>query len=87
MSSMVVAVQEVEPVALDAWAEGRMVYVRLTDGRVFGFPADRYRILSRATDEQLRAVRVEVNGCALRWEELDEDLTVRGAVEGRFQLP
>ena len=24
---------------------------------------------------------------ALRWEELDEDITVRGIIEGRFQLP
>jgi hypothetical protein len=23
----------------------------------------------------------------LRWEEIDEDITVRGIVEGRFQLP
>lgn len=77
----------VEPVALRAWAEGRMIYVELHDGRCVGFPADRFRILAQATDEQLAKVRVEVNGYALRWEELDEDLTVPGIVAGRFQLP
>jgi hypothetical protein len=76
-----------EPVALRAWVQGRLVFVELTDGRVVGFPADRYRILHGATDEQLRGVKLELNGTALRWEELDEDLTVAGVVAGRFQLP
>ena len=77
---------EIEPVALKAWAEKRMIFLELTDGRVFGFPADRFRILSQASDEQLKEVRLEVGGHALRWEELDEDLTVAGVVAGRFQL-
>ena len=28
-----------------------------------------------------------MDGAALRWDEIDEDITVRGIVEGRFQLP
>jgi hypothetical protein len=76
-----------EPAAVRAWSEGRMIYLELADGRIFGFPADRFRILSQATEEQLSRVRVELNGFALRWEELDEDLTVPGVVTGRFQLP
>ena len=76
-----------EPAALRAWADGRMVYMELTDGRVVGFPAARFKLLSRASDEQLKKVTVEVNGFALRWEELDEDITVPGVVAGRFQLP
>ena len=32
-------------------------------------------------------VVLELNGYALRWEELDEDITVPGVVAGRFQLP
>ena len=77
----------VEPTALRTWAEGRMIYVELHDGRIVGFPADRFRILAAATDEQLAEVQLEVNGYALRWEELDEDITVPGVVAGRFQLP
>ena len=38
-------------------------------------------------DEQLKAVTLRLNGFALRWEELDEDLTVPGVVAGNFQLP
>ena len=78
---------EIEPVAIKAWAENRMVYLELTDGRIIGFPADRYRILSQASEDQLKQVQIEVDGYALRWEELDEDLTVAGVMAGRFQLP
>jgi hypothetical protein len=76
-----------EPVALRAWAAGRMIHMELTDGRIFAFPAARFKRLKSATDEQLKGVTVEVNGYALRWEELDEDITVPGVVAGHFQLP
>ncbi len=78
---------ETESVAIRAWASGRLVFVELTDGRQIAFPADRFRILSGATDEQLKAVQLRLNGAALRWEALDEDITVRGIVAGHFQLP
>lgn len=78
---------ETEPVAIRAWAEKRIIFLELTDGRIFGFPADRFRILSQASEEQLKDVQLEVGGHALRWENLDEDLTVAGVVAGRFQLP
>jgi hypothetical protein len=64
-----------------------VVFLELTDGRIFGFPADRFRILRAASDEELKQVSLELNGHALRWEALDEDITVNGVVAGRFQLP
>jgi hypothetical protein len=76
-----------EPLAVRAWAENRHIYLELADQRIFGFPASRFKRLKDATDEQLAAVKIEVNGYALRWEELDEDLTVPGVVAGHFQLP
>jgi hypothetical protein len=78
---------EVEPTALRAWVDGRTVYLELVDGRIFGFPADRFRVLSAASNEELQEVRLELNGYALRWEKLDEDITVPGVVAGHFQLP
>ncbi len=77
----------VEAAAVRALVDGRTVFVELHDGRIVGFPASRFRILAAATDAQLAKVRVELNGYALRWEELDEDITVPGIVAGRFQLP
>jgi hypothetical protein len=77
---------ETEPMGVRAWAEGRTVFIELTDGRIFGFPADRFRILSAATDAELKAVSLRLNGYALRWETLDEDITVPGVVAGHFEL-
>ena len=31
--------------------------------------------------------KFRLDGMALRWDDLDEDITVRGIVEGHFQLP
>src|SRR5260370_40595674 len=41
-----------EPAALRAWAVSRTIYVELHDGRIVGFPADRFRILAAATESQ-----------------------------------
>jgi hypothetical protein len=84
---MTITAVESEPAALRAWAEGRMIFLELTDGRIVGFPADRFQILSAASETELKAVAIELNGYALRWDNLDEDLTVAGVVAGRFQLP
>jgi len=73
--------------AIKAWTEERTVYIELVDGRTIGFPADRFKILKEASAEQLKEVKLRLNGQALRWENLDEDLTVEGIIEGRFQLP
>ena len=77
---------DVEPAALRVWVEKRLIFLELTDGRILGFPADRFKILKSAADEELRAVRLELAGHALRWEALDEDISVPGVVAGRFQL-
>ncbi|GBD92016.1 hypothetical protein BMS3Abin04_02749 [bacterium BMS3Abin04] len=76
-----------EPAAINVSVKGRTVYIELIDGRIIGFPADRFKILSKATNSQLKEVKIRLNGFALRWEKLDEDITVRGIVAGNFQLP
>ena len=74
-----------EPLAVRAWAEGRTIFLELTDGRIFGFPADRFRLLSQASDAGLKKVSLRLSGYALRWENLDEDITVPGVVAGHFE--
>ena len=79
--------ETIEPAAMRAWTEKRTIYLELTDGRIIGFPADRFKLLSQASDEALQEVSIRLNGYALRWESLDEDITVPGVVAGNFQLP
>ncbi len=76
-----------EPAAIRAWAQSRTVFVELTDGRIIGFPAARFRRLSKATAAQLKKVSLRLDGYALRWDALDEDITVPGIVAGHFELP
>ena len=76
-----------EVLAKRAWAEGRMVFLELTDGRIFGFPAERFKRLREASDTELKEVSVRLDGYALRWETLDEDITVSGVVVGHFEIP
>jgi Protein of unknown function (DUF2442) len=78
---------EIEPTATRVWVEERTVFIELVDERIFGFPADRFKILASASDGDLQEVQLELHGHALRWEKLDEDISVPGVVAGHFQLP
>ena len=84
---MSTAATELDPRAIRAWVEERIVFIELADSRQIGFPAARFRLLADASDDALAQVELCLNGTVLRWEELDEDITVRGIVEGRFQMP
>jgi len=78
---------KVEPAAIKAWSEGRNIFIELTDKRIIGFPADSFKILKSASEEQLKEVEIRLNGYALRWESIDEDITIPGILAGNFQLP
>jgi hypothetical protein len=86
-TTIVETAKSVEPAALRVWVERRTIFLELTDGRIIGFPADRFRILKNAPDEKLKEVTLRLDGYAMRWESLDEDITVPGVVAGNFQLP
>ncbi len=66
------------------WVTDRFVWLEFSDGRKSGFPACRYPILANAPQSLLEKVQLRVQGLALRWEELDEDIWVEDAVNGRF---
>jgi hypothetical protein len=78
---------EFEFVATRVWVVNRIVFMELTDGRQIGFPAARFTRLAAATDDQLAQVVLRLGGSAMRWDDLDEDITVTGAALGRFQAP
>ena len=81
------SITELEHCATRVWVTGRIVFIELTDGRQIGFPAARFKLLRDASEDQLKQVTLRANGTALRWEELDEDISVSGIVQGHFQLP
>jgi hypothetical protein len=61
--------------ATRAWAEDRRIFLELSDGRVLGFPADRFKLLKVASMAALAELSLRLDGTALRWEKLDEDIT------------
>lgn len=88
MSSTVInKPKELQASAVNVWVKERMVYLELADYRIIAFPADRFKILKQASEEQLQKVELRLDGTALRWDELDEDITVNGIINGHFQLP
>jgi hypothetical protein len=74
----------IETVAARCWVEARRVWLELADGRRVSFPASKYPLLARAPENLLQKVQLRLNGLALRWEDLDEDIWVDDAVCGRF---
>lgn len=66
--------------------KNRIVYIELSDFRIIGFPADRFKILKSASEEELNQVKLRLNGKALRWDNLDEDISFKGILLGHFQL-
>lgn len=53
-----------------------LMWVTLNDGRVIGVPLAWYPRLLNASAEQLD--KVELSPSGLHWDEIDEDLSVRG---------
>ena len=50
----------------------------------FVFLPSNNKKLAKATDKQLSNVELICDGTGLHWEELDEDLSVSGILDGRF---
>jgi len=76
-----------ETTATRCRVEGRRVCLELADGWFVSFPAAKYPLLADAPQNLLEKVKLRLNGLALRWEELDEDILVDDAVCGRFPRP
>jgi hypothetical protein len=66
------------PVSLE-FRDG-LLLVTLKDGRVIGTPLEWYPRLNNATPEQLE--NYELWAFGIHWEELDEDLSIDGMLQG-----
>lgn len=75
-----VNVQDYEERAKSVEFDAETMYVYLVDGRVVRVPFDTYERLRNATPAQREVYRVFAGGRGLRWDEIDEDLSVPGLV-------
>ena len=64
--------------AVDVRFSRTMVSVRLADGREVGVPLEWFPKLRDATQAQRAHWRLIGRGVGIRWEDLDEDLSVEG---------
>ena len=65
-------------IAADVWLNNDMLYVRLMDGRELGVPLEWFPRLRQAGEAQRNDWRLIGDGMGIRWEELDEDISVAG---------
>ena len=72
------------PQAVWCWIDDGRVYIELADERTISFPASKFPCLAAAPSEMLQQVTLRVQGRALRWEALDEDIWVGDILAGRF---
>ena len=80
------ASRSIQTVATSAYFDisSREVVIEFNNGAKFIFPADKGQGLQNATDEQLADIQIFPSGTALRWEDLDVDLSIPHLMEGIF---
>ena len=61
--------------------DAEKMWVELEDGRTLGIPLQWFPRLLHGTPEQRAQLRISSVG--LHWEELDEDISIAGLLEGR----
>ena len=66
------------PRVVDAVFTKGMMRVQLSDGREISVHVDRFERLRKATPAQRNNWRPIGKGIGIHWEELDEDISVRG---------
>ena len=66
--------------AVKSWIDNGNIYVKLDNGKEAFLPIHRFRLLAKATTEQLQNIEI-IDGYALHWPDLDEDLSVAGFFE------
>mgnify|MGYP002075140729 CR=1 FL=1 len=70
--------------AQEVYIDKRYICIKLKNNSEFRFPAENNKKLSMASDLQLKNVELICDGTGLHWEELDEDLSISGILDGRF---
>lgn len=71
-----------EPLAQSVEVTDNLITVRLTDGRTISVPLAWSWRLCDATPAQRRKFEVIGSGQGIHWPDVDEDISVRGMLEG-----
>jgi Protein of unknown function (DUF2442) len=67
--------------AVDVWFDEHMLHVRLADGREVGVPVAWFPRLENASPLERKHWRLIEDGIGIHWEDLDEDISVRGLLD------
>ncbi|MBV9021928.1 MAG: DUF2442 domain-containing protein [Ktedonobacteraceae bacterium] len=65
-------------IAVGVQFDSERMHVRLIDGRVISVPLTWFPRLLHATPEQRNRWELIISGKGLRWEEIDEDISIKG---------
>ena len=76
-----------KPFATDVRIEAERFYVSLDDGREIGVPYSWFWRLDEANDQQRANWRFIGEGEGIHWEELDEDISIKGILKGKPENP
>lgn len=69
--------------ATAVWFEAHMMHIRLVDGRELAVPLEWFPKLRAATEAQRKKWRLIGKGIGIHWEEIDEDISIAGLLEGK----
>lgn len=76
---------EREPHGVAVRLDDRALHVRLNDGRELSVPLSWFPRLEGAGKDARERWRWIGEGVGIHWEELDEDVSIRGLLEGRHR--
>jgi len=71
-----------EPRVAAVEVTGQFIIAHLVDGRTISVPLSWSWRLSDATSEQRSHYEIFADGTGIRWPDIDEDISVRGMLEG-----
>ena len=73
--------------AIRAWYEDGYICLLMSDKKEIRFPAELNSKLREAPVDKIKNIEIICDGTGLHWPDLDEDLSVTGIIEGRFDKP
>lgn len=66
---------------LNVWFEPDCIYIRTNLDNIYSRPLATFPILNRASNAQRKEFNIELNGEALRWPSIDEDIHIASFIK------